>query len=63
MRLGSSTTSGAQPYPRIETKGNLRRGHYYGYGSETDLVQLRDELPDVGVHPEGKQEDAGELAQ
>ena len=30
---------------------------------ETDLVQLCDELPDVGVHPEWEEEDAGELAQ
>jgi len=32
-------------------------------GPETDLVQLCDELPDVGVHPEWEEEDAGELAQ
>ena len=28
-----------------------------------DLVQLCDELPDVGVHPEGEEEDAGQLAE
>lgn len=26
-------------------------------------MQLRDELPDIGVHPEGEEEDAGQLAE
>ena len=28
-----------------------------------DLVQLGDELPDVSVHPEGEEENAGQLAE
>ena len=46
--------------------GNETRELYNDPGTMVlfaDLVQLGDELPDVSVHPEGEEEDAGQLAE
>ena len=46
--------------------GNETRELYNDPGTMVlfaDLVQLGDELPDVSVHPEGEEENAGQLAE